>query len=472
MAVRTTSTLRRATTRIGMCALAGVAMLSLTGCFPGPLWRIDTYAGTGVAGFSGDSGPAAAAQFNRPTAIAYGPAGELYVADNFNSRIRMIAWDGTVTTVAGTGSNGYSGDGGPATSAKIFAPTALATDSTGNLYIADQGNQRVREVDTSGTITTIAGTGVAGFSGDGGPATSAQIDGPTGLAVDGSGSVYVSDTNNQRVRKIDSSGTITTFAGDGSGVYGGDGGPAAAAGLRYPKGLAFDKIHGDLYIADSGTSRVRKVNSTGTISTIAGNGTAGFAGNFGPATSATVGDPTALALDFDGNLTIAQTGYHVIRQVRASDGMIIPVAGTANSFGYAGDGGNPLSAVLYFPAGIAYGTAGNLYIVDSANHRVRYVRYGGSIGGIVTDANGPVAGLTVRLFSANHDLPGPLQTTTTAADGSYGFQVESAEYRVEIVGDGTHAGGWWDGTGVGPTAQPIGINVGGFFRADALLTTP
>ncbi len=129
-------------------------------------------------------------------------------------------------------------------------------------------------------------------------------------------------------------------------------------------------------------------------------------------------------------------------------------------------GGTRSSAVLYFPAGIAYGTAGNLYIVDSANHRVRYVRYGGSIGGILTDANGPVAGLTVRLFSANPDLPGPLQTTTTASDGSYGFQVESAEYRVEIVGDGTHAGGWWDGTGAGPTAQPIGINVGDFFRAE------
>jgi sugar lactone lactonase YvrE len=469
MAIHTTSRFRRASSRIGLGAVIGTALLSLTGCFPGPLWRIDTYAGTGVAGFSGDGGPAAAAQFNHPGAIAYGPGGELYVTDNWNSRIRMIT--DTITTVAGTGTNGFSGDGGPATDAKIFAPAALATDRNGNLYIADQGNQRIRMVDTSGTITTIAGTGVAGFSGDGGPATDAEIDTPTGLAVDSSGAVYVSDSMNHRVRKIDTSGTITTYAGDGSGVYGGDGGPATSAGLRYPEGLAFDRVRGNLFIADSGTNRVREVDSSGTITTVAGNGVAGFAGDGGPATSANVGSPDALALDFDGNLAIEQSGYHVIRQLRTSDGTILPLAGTANSFGYAGDGGNPLDAVFRFPSGIVYGTAGNLYIVDSGNHRVRYVRYGASIGGVVTDASGPVAGLTVNLYSANPDLPGPLQTTTTAADGSYGFQVELAEYRVEIVGDGTHTGGWWNGTGVGPDAQPIGFSrIGDFVRADALLT--
>ena len=237
---------------------------------------ISTVAGTpGASGYSGDGGPATSAELQHAWGVAVDSAGNLYIADTFNQIIRKVnAASGTITTVAGTpGTSGYSGDGGPATSAELSLPYGVAVDSSGNLYIADLGNSLVRKVNASGTITTVAGTpGTIGYSGDGGPATSAELQYAWGVAVDSAGNLYIADTQNCRIRKVNASGTITTVAGNGTSGYSGDGGPATSAELSYPYGVAVDSA-GNLYIADTQNYRIRKVNASGTITTVAGNGT-------------------------------------------------------------------------------------------------------------------------------------------------------------------------------------------------------
>jgi sugar lactone lactonase YvrE len=277
---------------------------------------------------------------------------------------------GTITTVAGNGTPGFSGDGGPATNARLAYPTGVAVDAAGNLYIADRLNSRVRKVSTSGTITTVAGDGSAGFSGDGGPATNAQLAGPYGVAVDAAGNLYIADFQNSRVRKVSTSGTITTVAGDGSFGFSGDGGPATNAQLAGPNGVAVDAA-GNLYIADINNHRVRKVSTSGTITTVAGNGTPGFSGDGGPATNARLRPPTGVAVDAAGNLYIADIFNQRVRKVSTS-GTITTVAGTG-IYGFSGDGGPATNARLAYPSGVAVDAAGNLYIADQNNHRVRKV---------------------------------------------------------------------------------------------------
>jgi hypothetical protein len=336
---------------------------------------ITTFAGGGI----GDGGPATNAPLNDPSGVAVDTAGNIYIADYGNSRIRKITVSsGVITTIAGTGTDGYAGDGGPATSAQLNRPSGVAVDTAGNIYIADYGNSRIRKVDAiTGVITTIAGTGTSGYAGDGGPATSAQLNDPRGVAVDTAGKIYIADTSNNRIRKVTGSpGVITTIAGTGTSGYAGDGGPATTARLNYPSGVAVDTAF-NIYIADSDNYRIRKVTvSSGVITTIAGTGTDGFAGDGGPATSAQLNDPRGVAVDTAGNIYIADFFNNRIRTVTGSPGVITTIAGDGTS-GYAGDGGPATSAQLRNPRGVAVDTAGNIYIADRDNDRVRKVLLAG-----------------------------------------------------------------------------------------------
>ncbi|MEU6486167.1 RICIN domain-containing protein [Streptomyces sp. NPDC046887] len=332
--------------------------------------RIGTVAGTGAAGFKGDGEPAVSAQLNRPYGIAVDSAGALYFSDQSNNRVRKITSDGKISTVAGTGVAGSRGDNGPAVAAQLNRPRAVAVDGDGNLFIADDENHRIRKVAADGTITTVAGTGVAGFRGDGGPATSAQLNKPLGVVVDRSGVLYVAEWGNDRIRKITTDGKISTIAGTGAASYGGDGGPAVKAHLRAPYAMVVDGA-GALYIADASNHRVRKISADGTIGTVAGTGVAGFGGDGGPATSAQLHRPQGLALDSTGALYIADAKNQRVRKVSA-DGTISTVAGTGTG-GSGGDGGPAASAQLNEPNGLAVDCVDTLYIADHLNNRIRKI---------------------------------------------------------------------------------------------------
>lgn len=338
---------------------------------------IATLAGTGVAGYSGDGGPAISAQLNAPLGVTVDNSGNVYIADSFNQRIRKVAPEGIISTVAGDGTCCFSGDNGLAAKAQLHQPEGVAVDGAGNLYIADLGNARVRKVSPSGVISTIAGTSSSGTAGDGGPATSAQLQIPWTVAVDPTGNVYISDAN--RVRKVVPGGAITTVAGILTAGFSGDGGVATKAQLDQPFGVAAD-ASGNLFIADTGSNRVRKVASGGTITTIAGDGTHNFSGDGGPAASAQIYNPQAVALGPGGSIYIAD--YARVRRV-SSNGIITTVAGNGTP-GYFGDGGPAISAQLGQTEGLALdvstgAASGTLYLADSANHRIRSVAPSGSI---------------------------------------------------------------------------------------------
>jgi len=336
---------------------------------------ISTVAGNGSFGFSGDGGPAIDAQFNYPSGVAVDTAGNLYIADRGNSRVRKVT-GGVISTVAGNGNFGFSGDGGPATSAQLNSPAGVAVDTAGNLFIADLFNNRIRKVTTGGVISTMAGNGSFGFSGDGGSAISAQLSDPYGVGVDAAGNLFIADTNNNRIRKVTPAGIISTVAGNGSFGFSGDGGPATSAQLSDPYGVGVDAA-GNLFIADSPNDRVRMVTPGGVISTVAGNGTSGFSGDGGPATSAQLRGPVGVAVDTAGNLFIVDQGNACVRKVTLG-GVISTVAGNG-VYGFSGDGGPATSAQLNSPAGVAVDTAGDLFIADSGNNRVRKVTPGGVI---------------------------------------------------------------------------------------------
>ncbi len=342
---------------------------------PGP-GIITTIAGNGYQGNSGDGGPAINAEMIWPEGIAVDSGGNIYIPDSTNNVVREVAASsGIITTIAGTGTQGYSGDGGAATSSELNTPMAVAVDASGNVYIADAGNNRIRKITvSSGMITTVVGTGVAGYSGDGGAATGAELWDPLGIAFDSAGNLYIADTQNSVIREVASStGIITTVAGNGFPGYSGDGGPARSAQLEFwgPGAIAFDSS-GNLYIADTDNQVVRKVTvSSGTISTIAGNGSAGYAGDNGPATSAELNYPVALSVDAAGNVYMSDYANFVIREV-SSTGTITTIAGNGTR-GYSGDGGPATSAELSYPHGVVVNSAGNLYIADCGNGVVRLV---------------------------------------------------------------------------------------------------
>jgi hypothetical protein len=394
-----------------------VAAAEIAACVPPQLsGTISTVAGDGTQGFSGDGGPATNASLYEPNGVAVDAAGNVYIADPGNSRVRKVSTSGTVTTVAGNGSPGFSGDGGPATNASLDGLRGVAVDAAGNLYIADWVNPRVRKVSTSGTITTVAGSGTYGFSGDGGPATDAGLSSPYGVAVDAAGNLYIADAGNSRVRKVSTSGTITTVAGSGTYGFSGDGGPATNAALSSPQGVALDAA-GNLYIADAHNSRVRKVSTSGTITTVAGNGTFGFSGDGGPATDAGLNSPVGVTVDAAGNLYIADSGNHRVRKVSTS-GTITTVAGDG-TFGFSGDGGPATNASLNIPYGVAVDAAGNLYIADPGNSRVREVA--ASVPPLLSGTISTVAGDGTQGFSGDG---GP--ATDAGLSGPYGVAVDAA----------------------------------------------
>jgi sugar lactone lactonase YvrE len=331
--------------------------------------EINTVAG-GDYGDSGDGGPAIDAELYNPSAIAVDGSGNLYIADTGNNKVRKVGTDGIIITVAGTGDYGYSGDGNPALNAQLRNPAGVAVDAAGNLYIADKYNNRIRKVAPNGIISTIAGTGENDYSGDGSLAVAAKLSSPGGVAVDAHGNVYIADTSNGRIRKVDAAGIITTVAGKSDyGSFSGDGGPAVDADLNRPQTVAIDR-DGNLYIADTDNNRIRKVDTSGIISTVAGSSeTDGYSGDGGPAVNAQLYEPEGVMVDGSGNLYISDTDNNRIRKV-ISNGNIITIAGTGEN-DYSGDGGPGILAKLNGPIGLAMDAGGNLYIADMYNYAIR-----------------------------------------------------------------------------------------------------
>jgi hypothetical protein len=391
-----------------MTQLRGIAFgFVLSGCMTAawaqaPQFTIQTVAGTGTAGSTGDGGPATSAELNGPRGVTEDIYGNLYIAEYYGQRVRKVTPNGTITTLAGTGVQGYSGDGGPATNAELNGPYRVTVDLAGNVYIPDSGNSRVRKVAPDGTITTFAGNGSSGYSGDGGPATSAALNYPEAVAFDSAGNYYIADEAANVIREVSPSGIITTAVGTGNANYTGDGGPATSATLYGPVGVQVD-ASGDLYISDQGNDVIRKVTN-GIISTFAGTGVFGFAGDGGPASKAEFDNPASIGLDSAGDLYIPDAANQRIRVV-LTNGIIYTVAGNGVQ-GYGGDGGPATSAALAGPRSASVAPNGNIYIGDFDNNRVRMLTpvVGANVpvifnGGIVTaDQFGEFAALAQGTF--------------------------------------------------------------------------
>lgn len=331
-----------------------------------------TVAGNGTVGFSGDGSAANLAQLSAPAGIAIDAAHTLYIADQVNQRIRQVNWSTkNIQSVVGNGTAGYAGDKGVGTSAELDNPTGVFVDSSGNFYIADSLNNVIRKVTSSDQISTIAGDNPlgAGFSGDTASPLLAQLNNPSAVALDAAGNLYIADTYNNRVRKVNfTAGTITTYAGSGGTSYSGDGLPALDESLSSPRALAFDAA-GNLYIADSGNHAIRKVTAaTGIMTTIAGTGTLGYNGDNIPATSAELNYPAGIAFDAAGNLYIADTDNFRIRKV--VNGVISTIGGTGQP-GYGGDGLFSTQSVFNFPSSLAVDSSGNVFVADTGNNVIR-----------------------------------------------------------------------------------------------------
>jgi len=342
-----------------------------------PGGAVTTYAGV-ETGFGGDGGSPTAARFNGLAGLAISPAGDLYICDLRNGRIRRIARDGqTITTVAGSGSSTHSGDGGPATAAGIGNPAGVAFDQAGNLYFSDSLNHVVRKVDSAGVITTLAGTaGRSGFGGDGGPATAALLSGPSGIALDAQGNIYIADTQNHRIRRfVAAQNRMETFAGTGTGGFTGQNAPATAAQLLLPTAVAVNRNNGDVFIADRGNGRIRRVRA-GSISTVAGGGSSVAVP--GPATTFDLALTVGVAIDSNEQLLVTDDGHKRIFRVQVGSNLIQAVAGVP-SVQAAGDNGPATQAVLFQPSGAAIDIDGALFISDVIDNRIRRVAPNGII---------------------------------------------------------------------------------------------
>ena len=476
-----------------------------------PAGAISTVAGNGHPGFSGDNGPASAAQLNQPYDVALDAAGKLYIADYGNQRVRAVGTDGNITTVAGNGPSGSNGDGGPATAALLLGPRNLATDTAGNLYISEFDGHRVRRVALDGTIGTVAGIGIAGFSGDGGPATAAQLAFPAGLALDGAGNLYIVDSVNVRVRKVladagtigtvctqqsfgmpyiqltglaanaagilyipesgnsfvwqlTPAGALTRVAGvPGSGAYTGDGQSALQTALNIPVQVTLDAA-GGLYISEA--RRVRCVAAaTGILNTVAGDGTFGFSGDGGSALLAVLNTPTGLALNH-GSLYVADLENERVRQI-AADGSISTVAGNGIP-STEGDGQPAISASLYGPSALAFDPAGNLYIADTRSNRVRRVDLSGVIATFA--GNGTVSGFggegnpaTLTPLNSPQGVAADLVGNVYIADTNHNrvIRVDAAGNVHTVAGTGSPGEAGAGGTSLAELYGPTGLSLDG-----------
>ncbi len=337
-------------------------------------WTISTFAGTGVKGGSGDGGPATAAQIDNPFGVVRGPDGAIWFCEYTGQRIRRVAPDGTISTIAGTGAKGYSGDGGPALQATFNLPHELRFDAAGDLYIVDMTNHAVRKIDLkTKIITTIAGNGLPGYSGDGGPAKNAQFKQPHSIQFGPEGDLYVCDIGNHAIRRIDlKTGTISTFAGTGKPGPTPDGAKIAGTPLKGPRSLDFDK-NGNLWLATREGNQVFKFDlKAGTIHHIAGTGKSGFTGHGGPAKEATLSGPKGISIDTEGNVWLADCESHSIRMIDMKKGTIELIAG----LNVKGDGpdGDPLQCKMARPHGVFCDADGTVFIGDSESHRVRLLK--------------------------------------------------------------------------------------------------
>ncbi len=377
---------------------------------------ITTIAGTGTTGYTGDGGAATAAQLNAPADIVFDRAGNLYFSDFYNNVVRKIDRSGIVSTIAGNGSGSFGGDGGPATAASFYHPCGLLFNSLGELMIADEGNEVLRIIDTLGNINTIAGTpSTIGSGGDGGPATAAQFKNPARIAFDPEGNLYIADYGNQRIRKVDLSGMVSTAAGTGSSGFSGDGGPATSAQISQPTNVAFDGA-GNMFITDQLNNRIRKVDvSTGIISTVVGRGGTGLTGDGGAATAAQLFFPSTITFDALGNMYIDDSYNNAIREVNTS-GIISTVAGTGTS-GFTGDGGDATNATLHQPWEVTVDACGNLYIADALNNAIRKVTFN-SIIPPITGADSVRTGSSITLADVATGGTWSIAPATVATIGS------------------------------------------------------
>ncbi|MEO7030473.1 MAG: Ig-like domain repeat protein [Acidobacteriaceae bacterium] len=427
---------------LGSTMLAGTALGSLAVLQPG---EIDTVVGNGAWTYRGDGGQATQSPIFLPTAVTVDAAGNIYLSDSNNNRVRRVdAATGVISTVAGNGVPGFSGDGGLATQASISTPAGLAIDGAGNIYFADTGNMAVRRVDAvSGIIATVAGTGgVSGYTGDGGQAAAATLNFPEGIRFDAGLNLYIADTGNNVVRIVSATtGEISTVAGTGVAGYNGDGIPSTTALLSSPWDVA-TSLDGSIFIADVGNNRVRKVDPSGNISTLAGTGPRQFSGDGGLATAANLNAATAVALDLAGNLYIADSGNDRVRRITASTGIIDTITGVGTQ-NFSGDGGPANLASLYGPTAVFFDSSGNLLVADMFHNRVRRIaatvialqyatiRVGktspAQVEGLENDGNASLTLATPGLVNAALDpATTTCSTTPLASDANCALGVEFA----------------------------------------------
>ncbi|MBS4098898.1 MAG: fibronectin type III domain-containing protein [Sulfuricella sp.] len=389
-----------------------------------PVGTVTTVAGNGTTGYSGDGGIATNATLNAPNGIAMDALGNIYFADSYNNYVRKVAAStGIISTIAGTGGAGSGGDGGLATSAQLNWPSGVALDSLGDLYIAEHGGHRIRKVSAAtGVISTVAGNGNAGFGGDAGPATAAKINAPIHLAFDSADNLYIADWGNNRIRKV-TNGVIQTVAGNsGSGGSVADGQLATSYKLAAPRDVQVDRL-GNLYIAEE--HRIRKVAvESGIISTVAGNDTYGFNGD-GLATNSSLAYPSGITLDGRGNIYIADYYNHRVRKVSIDTGLISTVAGNGTGT-YSGDGIPAISSSLKFPASLVLDVSGNLYISDMFNERIRMV----NLGAGSSSASTPTAPQSISVTAGAQQIT--LSFSAPASTG--GAAIDS--YTVSCTGGG------------------------------------
>lgn len=427
---------------------------------------ITTVAGTGGWGFSGDGGPAIQANLYNPRGVSLDAAGNIYISEFYNDRIRKVdASTGIITTIAGNGGEGFSGDGGPAIQARLYHPRGgVAIDGSGNIYIPDCENMRIRKVEAAtGVITTLAGNGTEGYSGDGLSAPQASLR-PAQIRLDPYGNVYIADASNSRVRRVDAmTGIITTVAGGGSPPDGlGDGGPATQAALGVPVDVALD-AQGNLFIADT-TLRVRRVDAaTGVISTAAGNGTWGASGDGGPATQASLWRPSGLALDLAGNLFISEYDRYTVRRVDALTGIIETVAGGGNPPDGVGDGGPATQALIQKPIGIAVDDSGNLFIAEMLGSRIRKVDFNGMISTVAGNGTTSLSGDGGPAIQAGLHWPNDVALDNEGnlyiAD-AYNSRIRKVDVN-GIISTVAGSGAWGDFNGDGGPALGAAFQPGG-----------